>query len=228
MEAKKTVNTGSNGSGSGIAATAQRSGLSVSLHPLVIMNISEHWTRTKAQVGCSLKVYGALFGQQQGRTVEIMNSFELDYFFVERKVVINLKYYSLKEGQFKQVFPDMEFLGWYSTGESPTDDDLSLQAQIYAINASPIFLQLNPSATTSASELPVSLYESGIDISRGFASMGFLPLRYSLATEEAERIGLDHVAHSGSVAENGANASASKVAAHLSVQHSAIQMLALR
>lgn len=32
-----------------IAATGTAGSVTVSLHPLVIMNISEHWTRTRAQ-----------------------------------------------------------------------------------------------------------------------------------------------------------------------------------
>lgn len=38
--------------GSGVMAAPGTSGsVTVSLHPLVIMNISEHWTRTRAQEG---------------------------------------------------------------------------------------------------------------------------------------------------------------------------------
>lgn len=41
--------------------------------------------------------------------------------------------------------------------------------------------------------LPVVLYESIIDAVQGEATMLFVPLTYTLATEEAERIGVDHV-----------------------------------
>ena len=41
--------------------------------------------------------------------------------------------------------------------------------------------------------MPVGLYESIIDIVQGEATMLFVPLTYTLATEEAERIGVDHV-----------------------------------
>lgn len=113
------------------AGSGHQSTLSVALHPLVIMNISEHWTRTKAQEGqarkvlfldgqpappgivgglffddsrCSaFKVYGAIIGKHKGRQVEVMNSFELDYNVIEEKVVIDRDYYDLKESQFKQV-----------------------------------------------------------------------------------------------------------------------------
>ena len=49
----------------------------VALHPLVIMNISEHWTRVRAQLGQSTKVYGALLGRQKGRNIELCTSFEM-------------------------------------------------------------------------------------------------------------------------------------------------------
>lgn len=41
--------------------------------------------------------------------------------------------------------------------------------------------------------LSVSMYESVIDLVNGEATMLFVPLTYTLATEEAERIGVDHV-----------------------------------
>ena len=37
--------------GSVMASTSASGSVSVSLHPLVIMNISEHWTRVRAQEG---------------------------------------------------------------------------------------------------------------------------------------------------------------------------------
>ena len=62
-----------------------------------------------------MQVYGALIGQQRGRQIEIMNSFELDVNAVEGRVVVDRDYYALKEGQFRQVFSEMDFLGWYTT-----------------------------------------------------------------------------------------------------------------
>lgn len=85
------------------------SGLTFKLHPLVIVNISDHYTRVKSQMNppslsssasssCALsngadvaessdpstslsapRVYGCVVGVQRGRTVEIFNSFELLY-----------------------------------------------------------------------------------------------------------------------------------------------------
>lgn len=78
--------------------------VSVSLHPLVILNISEHWTRLTAQVGNSVPTLGALIGKQKDRTIEIMNSFELHYTVLDDlSLVIDRDYYNSKEEQFKQV-----------------------------------------------------------------------------------------------------------------------------
>jgi len=203
---------------SGVSAT-----VSVSLHPLVIMNISEHWTRTKAQEGRPAPVYGALIGKQNGRDIELMNSFELDYNMIEGCVVIDRDYYNTKEEQFKQVFSDMDFLGWYSTGDQPSQVDIAVHRQITEINESPLFLQMSP-GQQSSTDLPVSLYESVIDMINGSARMLFVKLPYTLATEEAERIGLDHVAR---IAGSNDQVS-SRAGDHLLAQHSAIKMLASR
>ena len=77
-------------------AAASSGGFTFKLHPLVIVNVSDHHTRVKAQAACSgdssssssaagagagagqpPRVFGCVIGVQRGRTVEIFNSFEL-------------------------------------------------------------------------------------------------------------------------------------------------------
>lgn len=198
--------------------------VTVSLHPLVLMNISEHWSRLRAQSGSRQDVYGALIGQQKSRNIEILNSFELKFEVIDGDVVINRDYYATKEEQYKQVFSDLDFLGWYNTSSStPTERDIKVHKQICQIYESPIMLQLDP-LSRNVDQMPIKLYESVIDIVQGEATMLFVPLTYTLATEEAERIGVDHVARM-STNESGEN---SVVAEHLVAQHSAIKMLHYR
>jgi len=203
-----------------VKASAGTTGsVSISLHPLVIMNISEHWTRTRAQHGEPQSVYGALIGKQKGRNIEVMNSFELLTILTDDNVTIDREYYNTKEEQFKQVFKELDFLGWYTTGDSTTEADINVHKQICQINESPIMMKLNPLAKQS--ELPISLYESVIDLVNGEATMLFVELSYTLATEEAERIGVDHVARMSSAD----NSDASAVAEHLTAQFNAVKML---
>ncbi|KAH8407346.1 hypothetical protein KR215_007664 [Drosophila sulfurigaster] len=226
-----------------MAAAGTIASVTISLHPLVIMNISEHWTRFRAQHGEPRQVYGALIGKQKGRNIEVMNSFELKTDEIADETIINRDYYNKKEQQYKQVtiqnsltvnyvtyiliyvlkiqvFSDLDFIGWYTTGDSPTASDIKIQKQIAEINECPIMLQLHPLAR-SVDQLPVKLFESLIDLVDGEATMLFVPLTYTLATEEAERIGVDHVARM-TTNESGEK---SVVAEHLVAQDSAIKML---
>lgn len=66
-----------------------------SLHPLVLIQISDHITRLKAQ-GAQQRVVGAVLGVQSSRTVEITNAFELKY--------------SLQNWTSGQLIIDKEFL----------------------------------------------------------------------------------------------------------------------
>lgn len=208
-----------------MAAAGTVPSVTIALHPLVIMNISEHWTRTRAQSGVATakhQVIGALIGKQKGRNLEILNSFELKCDHMPSgNVIIDQEYYHTKEAQYLQVFSDLNFLGWYTTGEQPTNADVFVHKQICQLDHEcPIMLQLNPHSTNEE-HLPIGIYESLIDIVQGEATMLFVPLTYTLATEEAERIGVDHVARV-STNDGGEN---SAVAEHLMAQHGAIKML---
>lgn len=123
---------------------------------------------------------------------------------------------------FYQVFCDLDFLGWYiaGTGSSkPTTLDINVHEQIAKISDCPIFLKMDPRG--GHTDLPVKVYESIIDIINGDAKMLFVELTYTLSTEDAERIGVDHVARmsSNDAQEN------SLVAETLTVQFNAIKML---
>ena len=68
-----------------ISPSAGSSDRQVKLHPLVLINISDHYTREKCRPeGSPLytgaqRVAGVLFGVQQGNTVDIYESFEMLY-----------------------------------------------------------------------------------------------------------------------------------------------------
>ena len=107
-------------------------------------------------------MFGALIGKQNGRDIELMNSFELaldHQLSTSEAVVIDFKYYKMREEHFKQVFSDMDILGWYCTGDQPTMLDINVHKQICNINESPLFLQLFL-GKQNTTDLPVSLYES--------------------------------------------------------------------
>ncbi|KAK9763970.1 hypothetical protein K7432_008925 [Basidiobolus ranarum] len=210
----------------GVISNAENnSGILVSLHPLTLMNISDHFSRIKVQQQCTQpQILGALLGVQSGREIEIFNSYELAFSIVEGQVEVDSNYFITKQEQFRQVFPKYDFLGWYSVGSLPSPSDLTIHRQLMAYNESPLFLQLDPHDLTATRNLPITIYETFIDIVDEQAQTLFIQSQYKIETGEAERIAVDHVAHT--VNESGESNSA--LIAHLTNQRNAIKMLHVR
>lgn len=55
--------------------------VSIQLHPLVVLNISDHLTRAKYLQGkeSDYRVIGALLGKQSGRSLDIVNTLEIKF-----------------------------------------------------------------------------------------------------------------------------------------------------
>jgi len=55
--------------------------VSITLHPLAVLNISDHLTRAKYQMGkdSNYRVIGCLLGKQQGRFLDVVNTVEISF-----------------------------------------------------------------------------------------------------------------------------------------------------
>ncbi|TKY49877.1 COP9 signalosome complex subunit 6a [Spatholobus suberectus] len=221
-------------------ASSSSSGLTFKLHPLVIVNISDHYTRVKSQMNPTLashsnaapnggdgvvsplppRVYGCVIGVQKGRTVEIFNSFELLYDPSTHS--LDRSFLEKKQELYKKVFPHFYILGWYSTGSDAEESDMHIHKALMDINESPVYVLLNPSINHSQKDLPVSIYESELHVIDGIPQLIFVRSSYTIETVEAERISVDHVAH---LKPSDGGSAATQLAAHLTGIHSAIKML---
>ncbi|KAJ3274321.1 hypothetical protein HDV01_003165 [Terramyces sp. JEL0728] len=172
---------------------SEKSTFEIKLHPLAILNISDHYTRLSLQ-NKDARVIGAILGTQNGREIEIMNSFEIP---LSDKTVDKV-YMLQKQEQYKQVFPKLEFLGWYSSGSELNQVDNILHKQFLDVNESPLYLKLDPHSNTK--QLPIKIYESFMEPNSG--SIQLLESTFIIETGEAERIAVDHVAHISNESEN--------------------------
>ncbi|CAN1146487.1 COP9 signalosome complex subunit 6a [Linum perenne] len=235
-------------------ASSSSSGLTFKLHPLVMVNISDHYTRVKAQLNPPLtstscntantngngggdstsiassepppRVYGCVIGVQRGRTVEIFNSFELLYDPATHS--LDRAFLEKKQELYKKVFPHFYVLGWYSTGSDAEESDMHIHKALMDINESPVYVLLNPVINHAQKDLPVTIYESELHVIDGIPQLIFVNSSYTIETVEAERISVDHVAHL-KPSDGGSAATQCKshcpLAAHLTSLHSAIKML---
>ncbi|KAG4098405.1 Mov34-domain-containing protein [Neocallimastix lanati (nom. inval.)] len=204
-----------------VLETENSSGLNLSLHPFVLINISDHFTREKFQKSSgNVKVIGALLGTQKGRSIEIFSSFEIPFIQNDNDIIVDEQFFLAKQIQYKQVFPNYEFLGWYSTGLYPTKYDIMCQQQFLKHNESSIFLQLNPSKIVSK-DLPVTIYESVIDVVNGQSQMLFVQNKYQIVSGDEERIAIDHI----NVVTQTGDAKHTLLLTQLTNQRNAIKML---
>ncbi|KAJ1032332.1 hypothetical protein NDA18_001818 [Ustilago nuda] len=206
-------------------------GSNISLHPLPILNISEHLVRTRLQSNdTDLTVYGVLLGTQQGRDIDIQNSFEirLDPSASPTSApMINHAFLKSRQSQYKQVFPTLNLLGWYTIGDLPTPQGLEIHKQLLAYNETPIFVQLHQTVSSFENaevngELPIRVYESVVEMVQGETTNFFVPAGFKIETGEAEWIAVDHASKAG--AESGGDHESAMLTS-MQAQHGAISKL---
>ena len=122
------------------------------LHPLALVNISDHYVRFKAQLAPEEeppRVLGCLLGMQEGNLdLEICNSFELTWTPEEgtNKVVVDAEYLEQQKVRYKTVYPKLDVVGWYSTGQAVDHDghDLAIHKSICDVSEAPVYLIFDP------------------------------------------------------------------------------------
>lgn len=173
-------------------------------------------------------VYGILLGTQQGRDIEIHNTFELKLGTKDTSSLeINHAFLKSRQEQYKQVFPTLELLGWYTIGSAPTREDLDVHEQLLAYHDTPIFVQLNQNVSSFETadkdgELPIRVYESVMELVKGESRSLFVPAGYTIETGEAERIAVDYASKDG--AGSGSSLESTTLVS-LQTQHNAISKL---
>ncbi|CAA7258755.1 unnamed protein product [Cyclocybe aegerita] len=206
-----------------VLPSTTQSGLSLSLHPLPILNVSEHLTRLKLQRNKPEPfVLGALLGTQNGREVEIVNTFELAI-VDDSNDLVDHEFLVSRRDQYKQVFPSLEFIGWYTVAPRPTARHIALHEQFTGYCSTPLLLMLTPtlalvsSADVNAQTLPFKAYEPTIELRDRKSRSVYIEVPYNVETGEAERIAVDWTARGGG--------SGTSLESHLQTQRSAVKML---
>ncbi|KAF7640071.1 MPN domain-containing protein [Meloidogyne graminicola] len=171
------------------------SNISALIHPVVVLNISDQWTRAIVQNDQSKIVCGALLGKQSSKDIEIWNSFELRSSFVDNQLILDEEYFVQRNLLFKETFADFEFLGFYVSGnhEQIIEDDIRLQRQALNYTESPFLLKFNVFSPVVSDKVSISVFESTFDpVNEN--NLLFHPINVKIVSEMAEQIGLDHVA----------------------------------
>eukprot|EP01095_Lingulamoeba_sp_RSL-Kostka_P007279 TRINITY_DN229_c6_g1_i1.p1 TRINITY_DN229_c6_g1~~TRINITY_DN229_c6_g1_i1.p1 ORF type:complete len:329 (+),score=101.01 TRINITY_DN229_c6_g1_i1:135-1121(+) len=191
------------------------------LHPLIIVNITDHYTREKVRNDTD-RVFGALLGTLTGKDMNIITTFELNI----TNAGIDETFLIKKLEQLKEV-KNFQYglLGWYSTGSDASELDLEVHQQFMKFLESPIYVMLDIKSAEDgkASKLPCKLYTSELTIVNDTPKVRFRKSTYKVASGESERIAVN-------VASKDANFGneADKILTQLQGTHNSISMLNIR
>lgn len=148
----------------------------VSVHPLVILNVSDQINRSKCIN--SKNIVGIIIGNQLGRSVDIINSFELRLL---DDGSIDDEYLTGRLELYNQVFPQFELLGFYTN----IAESEHLQEQLFKYRESPLMLYYDESITES---LPFKIYE----LIKSYEKIFTNNLNLTIKSSEVEMISISH------------------------------------
>jgi len=181
--------------------------------------------------GGNNKIAVCAFAWQEGRSVEVCNSFEMSHKEVDGKIKIDMDYFNVKMEQYKKVFPLLDPVGWYSNAVQrvPAGEvlpgDIDLHREIAKTIENPVYLLLDTTDGAGVRDLPVQMLESEVHMIDDAPTLTFAKSSYHLETEEAERVSVDQVSH---LLPAGAASASSSMSSHMSSVHSAVKMLQKR
>eukprot|EP01061_Rhynchopus_euleeides_P011871 TRINITY_DN21458_c0_g1_i1.p1 TRINITY_DN21458_c0_g1~~TRINITY_DN21458_c0_g1_i1.p1 ORF type:complete len:299 (+),score=93.46 TRINITY_DN21458_c0_g1_i1:240-1136(+) len=169
----------------------------VKLHPLVVLNVSDHFTRATVNKNSPQRVVGALLGVQTGRAIEIFTSFELVVTTAEDGSASDLDvvYLEEKKAHYNAVFPTYELVGWYASGTRLHESDTVIHKAFMRYNEYPLVMQMDTQPPPDTTSLPVNIFESVVQVVNDEPKYHFSKIPYTIESEESERISVDNVAH---------------------------------
>lgn len=177
------------------------SGMDIRVHPLVVLHIADHFTRTVQQTG-KQRVLGALMGSQVGRVVNIVDAFDIAFDFKDEKTDLKdnkdfneaLRTFEDDKTLFKATFPQYEVLGWYTTAATIEPIHAAIHKQMKQFNERPLLFLIDQKIDPKARDLPCTMLSEVIHVSGDKITAEFVPSAYKIESEEAERVTAVHCA----------------------------------
>jgi translation initiation factor 3 subunit F len=167
------------------------SGTAAKVHPVVLFNILDHYTRRNDG---QERVIGTLLGHiNSDGSVEVKNSFPVPHNESAEQVAVDMEFHRTMYDLHLRVNPKEVIVGWYATGESITDHSVYIHEFFAREALNPIHLIVDTSLTKQ--KIDVKAFVS-IPLTIGDKMLGahFQRIRLETKTHETERIAVNHLA----------------------------------
>ncbi|TFY75012.1 hypothetical protein EWM64_g8999 [Hericium alpestre] len=174
---------------------AALSGTTVVVHPLVLLSVADHHARSVSR-NTSKRVVGILLGQDNGKTINVANSFGIPFEEDERDTKTWFLDHNYIEGMFemfKKVNARERMIGWYHTGPKLRASDLEINELFKRFIARPVMVIVDVRPQTVG--IPTDAYFAVEEIKDDGTETRktFLHAPSAIEAEEAEEIGVEHL-----------------------------------
>jgi len=182
-----------------VAATSEQlatlSGTTVVVHPLVLLSVTDHHARSISR-SSSKRVIGILLGQDNGKTINVANSFGIPFEEDEKDSKTWFLDHNYIEGMwemFKKVNARERMIGWYHTGPKLRASDQEINDLLKHYIARPVMVIVDVRPQTVG--IPTDAYFAVEEIKDDGTETRktFLHVPSAIEAEEAEEIGVEHL-----------------------------------
>ncbi|EIN07120.1 Mov34-domain-containing protein [Punctularia strigosozonata HHB-11173 SS5] len=167
----------------------------VVVHPLVLLSVTDHHARSVSRTS-NKRVIGVLLGQDNGKTVNVANSFGIPFEEDEKDPKTWFLDHNYIEGMFemfKKVNARERMIGWYHTGPKlrASDQEINDLFKRYIPRPVMVIVDVRPEhegIPTDAYFAVEEIKDDGTEVRKTF-----LHVPSAIEAEEAEEIGVEHL-----------------------------------
>jgi len=169
---------------------------SVVVHPLVLLSVTDHFTRTSSG-DTNKRVVGILLGEYRAGKVDITNSYAVPFEEDPKDPSIwflDHNYHEEMFAMFKKVNAREKVVGWYSTGKKIKPCDLDINEKIRKYTPHPIYVLVDTNPQDD-SEIPTQAFMAveNLPEERSRSALTFVHLPCEIGAFEAEEVGVEHL-----------------------------------
>jgi COP9 signalosome complex subunit 6 len=194
-----------------ITTKAPDAALSVQLHPLVLLTITDYITRHISRQQAN-PIVGAVVGQQHGRSFTLEHAYECKTSLQDDRVALDADWFADRLEQYKDVHkaPALDLVAVFMLGstEGPVAEHAEVVKQVQKLSGIDavmlVLFHADLVDQLSGGKLPITLYESVNEQATqseggatGDLDVKFRELSFEVETGEAEMIAVDFVATGG-------------------------------
>jgi 26S proteasome regulatory subunit N8 len=170
-------------------------GTTVVVHPLVLLSVTDHHARSVSR-NSHKRVIGVLLGQDNGKIVNVANSFGIPFEEDEKDSktwFLDHNYIESMFEMFKKVNARERMIGWYHSGPKLRASDQEINDLFKRYIARPVMVIVDVRPQTVG--IPTDAYFAVEEIKDDGTETRktFLHVPSSIEAEEAEEIGVEHL-----------------------------------